>query len=135
MEVYDSIRKKVGTDYLVFIKINYSDLKAGGLTADECTWVCKELEKRGINTIEVSSGLGIDAGSRPSQSVSDFSKGSFTDIALKLSSSVQVPVISVGGYRTPDSIENVLNQGSIAAISLCHPLIFRANTEIISKIS
>ncbi|MDR1615517.1 MAG: NADH:flavin oxidoreductase [Syntrophomonadaceae bacterium] len=123
LEVYENIRKKVGADYPVLIKINYSDLKASGLTGDESTWVCQELAQRGIDAVELSSGIAIDAESKPSQAVADFSKGSFSNAALKLSSDVPVPVISVGGYRTPDTIENVLNQGDIAAVSLCRPLI------------
>lgn len=124
LEVYDEIRRNVGNDFPVLMKINYSDLITPGLTGDECIWVCKELEKRGISAIELSSGLCVDTKSRASQPVRDESQeGHFADGDLKLSSEIKVPVISVGGYRTPAVIEKHLNNGNIEAISLCQPLI------------
>ena len=124
-EVLDEIRAKAGVDYPVLIKINYSDLTTPGLNGDECIWVCRELEKRGISAIELSSGLCIDMKSRASQPVKDESEeGSFVEGALKLSSAISIPVISVGGYRTPSVIEKFLNAGNIAAIALCRPLVY-----------
>jgi len=121
-EIYDEIRSAVGADYPVFIKINYSDLVEGGITGEACAWVCRELEQRGINAIEVSSGVSV---SRDSSSVQgpQAGEGFFSAGGLDIAGKVRIPVFSVGGYRTVEAIEAKLNEGALAAISLCRPFI------------
>ena len=121
-EVYEEIRLAVGADYPVFIKINYEDLVEGGLNGAECAWVCAELERRGIDAIEVSSGISV---SRESSSVQGPQAGPcfFSAGGLDIANQVNVPVFSVGGYRTVVEMVTKLNQGNLTAISLCRPFI------------
>ena len=121
-EVYATIRAAVGDKYPIYIKINSEDKVDGGLTADECIWICKELENRGLNGIEVSGGLAL---SRESTSVpkNPDSEGIWGQNTLKIAEKMNIAVISVGGYRTPEMIESWLNKGNIEAVSLCRPLI------------
>lgn len=122
-EAYSETRKQVGDNYPVMIKINYSDLiGAEGLLPEDSTWVCKELAKRGIDAIEVSSGLALTKETRPSLKVEEGAmEGHFTEGALKLSAELTTPIISVGGYRTKEQIEHVLNEGNITAIAMSRP--------------
>lgn len=122
-DIYDEIRSSVGEGYPVLIKINYNDLVEDGLTGEECAWVCMELEKRGIDAIEISSGIGVSTESAPTQPSQKKIEGFFADGALDISHKVTTPVISVGGYRSLAVIEEKLNQGNISAISLCRPFI------------
>lgn len=123
-EVLGETRKLVGEDYPIFIKINADDLVSGGITPDECLWVCKELETMGINGIEVSCGVAMSRDSIPTPRISsEDEEGIFAKNALMIAEHVNVPVLSVGGYRTPGKIEEWLNKGDIAAVSLCRPLI------------
>ena len=123
-EVYRDIRSAVGNDYPIFIKINSEDNVEGGLTRQDSLWVCSELEKLGINGIEVSCGLAISAESSSSQKIeNENDEGIFGDNALMFAEKLKVPIISVGGYRTPELIEMWLNKGNIQAISMCRPLV------------
>ncbi len=122
-DVYDAIRTKTGSDFPVWIKINSSDFIAGGLDFEDSLWVCKELDKRGINGIEISGGIGLSAESAPTRFTAKNEKGTFTEYALTVADAVTASVISVGGYRTPDMIEQCLNEGAVEAVSLCRPLI------------
>lgn len=129
LEIYDEIRRQVGDAYPVLVKIGSSDLHPAGLTAQESEWVCKQLSGRGVDAIELSGGLSIDA---PTTSVRTGiserkQEAYFGDAALKLSAEISTPIISVGGYRSPDILEDYLNKGNIAAISLCRPLISEPN--------
>ncbi len=121
-EIYDEIRRQVGKDYPILIKINYSDLVDGGNTGKDTAYICKELEKRGIDAIEVTSGISVDPISAPTQPGRK-EEAFFAQGALDIANQISTPVISVGGYRTPDKIEEILNVGDITAISLCRPLI------------
>ena len=121
-QVYDAIRDAVGSDYPLWVKINSSDFVPDGMTFDECLYVCKELDKRGIDAIEVSGGIGVGSLSMPGRIDKDNpGKGTFSEYAEKIAKSVHADVISVGGYRDPETIEKWLNRG-IAAISICRPL-------------
>jgi 2,4-dienoyl-CoA reductase-like NADH-dependent reductase (Old Yellow Enzyme family) len=121
-EVYDEVRAKTGSDYPALIKINYSDLVEPGISADDARWVCKELSRLGIDAIEVSAGVGLNSKSSPAQR--GFSgEGFFAEYATDIASHASSPVIAMGGFRSPEKIEEMLNSGNIEAVSLCRPFI------------
>lgn len=123
-DVYEAVRTAVGAAYPVLIKINTNDMVDGGLSEEESTWVCQELDKRGIDAVELSGGLGLSSKTNPAQRMPPASEeGYFSRAALNLAEKISAPVITVGGYRTPEVMEQVLNKGKIAAVSLCRPLI------------
>lgn len=124
LEVYDAVRTAVGREYPVWIKINSKDLTEESITPDEFLWVCKELDKRGIDAIEVSGGASVDAKSSSMQVVRrEAEEGCFAQEAVQLSEAISASVVSVCGFRTPAVIEEWLNKGKVAAISFCRPLI------------
>lgn len=124
MEIYEAVRCCVGKEFPIWVKLNSSDLASPGLTLEECIWVCKELERRGIDAIEISGGISVNAESQAAQPVhSVCTEGYFSENALKIADSVHCPIISVGGYRTRSVIERVLNSGNIDAVSICRPFI------------
>lgn len=123
-ELYDEVRNVVGDDYPIWIKINSADYVDEGLSFEESLWVCRELDRKGINGIEVSGGIGISLESAPTRvEVKNKDKGTFSEYALRIAEEVKTTVISVGGYRTVEMMEQWLNKGEIEAISLCRPLI------------
>lgn len=127
-EIYDAIRTKAGVDFPIWIKINTTDLIDDGLTEQESVWVCKELEKRGIDAIELSAGIGLNSQTSPAQRMTpNTPEGFFAEAAIRLADQIETPIISTGGYRTQESIENYLNKGNIAAIGLSRPLISEPN--------
>ncbi len=121
-EICDEIRLQVGEEYPVMIKINYSDLVDGGNTGAETSYVCKELDKRGIDAIEITSGISVNPASAPTQP-GQKEEGFFAEGALDIAAQVAAAVISVGGYRTPEKIESTLTKGKIEAVSMCRPFI------------
>lgn len=123
-EVLEAVRKEVGPDFAVWIKVNSTDGPNASITPDEFIWICRELEKKGMDAIEVSGGLGISKQSTPSFVIKEEKdEGSFGDAALALAKALEIPVISVGGYRTPALLEEWLNKGGISAIAMSRPLI------------
>jgi 2,4-dienoyl-CoA reductase-like NADH-dependent reductase (Old Yellow Enzyme family) len=124
-EVYEAIRAKTGDGYPIGVKLHFSDRVSPSITPEESLHVCRELEKRGIGMIEVSSGIFVKGqkDSVPTPPVPDGQEGNFLSGAKQIAEAVNVPVISVCGYRTPDFIEKTLAGTSIAAVSLCRPLV------------
>lgn len=120
-EIFNAIRKNVGEDFHISIKINCSDFRDDGATFNDCKYVVKRLDDLGIDSVEVSGG-----------EFRSFSGESyFKNYATDLANSVKCPVILVGGNRTIDSMSNILNSTDIRYFSLCRPLI--CEPDIINK--
>jgi 2,4-dienoyl-CoA reductase-like NADH-dependent reductase (Old Yellow Enzyme family) len=123
-DIYKSIRKTVGGSYPVWVKINSSDAADDGLTFEESQWVCEQLSEMGVDAIEVSGGIAVSKESSPAKSVqNEQQEGYFFKEALAIANKIEADVISVGGYRTPEILEQKLNAGNIKGISLCRPFI------------
>ena len=124
-EIYEEVREQVGKDYPVLLKISYSDLLPGGSSEAEVLWYCRELDQRGMNAIEVSAGIAIntidDATGPTRGGLRD--EAFNADYAQRLAQEIDCAVISVGGYRSPQVINQALNSGNIEAIALCRALI------------
>ncbi|MCL2121754.1 MAG: NADH:flavin oxidoreductase [Clostridiales bacterium] len=128
IEILEAMRRKTGDDFPLWIKINCKDLVEESITLEECVWLCGELEKRGLDAIELSAGMGYGRDSSPSKRIAnEDEEGSFAPEALILADKVGIPVISTGGFRTPAVIEQWLNKGGITGIGLSRPLICEPN--------
>ena len=102
----------------VTVKINCSDFAPGGLTEKESLIICRLLAEAGIDSIEVSGNGTSVAGIKPHKN-----EGYFLPFAARLAEEVSVPVILVGGLRSLDTTEAVLNRTNIEFLSLSRPLL------------
>lgn len=117
LEIMDGIRKAVPGLHIT-IKINCSDFTYGGLDVTECLAICKLLDEAGIDSIEVSGN-----GTSVSGIKAHVNEGYFVSPASRIAETVSCPVIVVGGFRSLDTMEAVLNQTNIELISLSRPLL------------
>lgn len=124
-EIYDAVRRAVGPEYPVGVKFPFSDLNAQSIQPEESLYVCRELERRGIDFIEVSSGMVMSTGSDSfsPRLAKDGPEGPFLPYARQVAQAVSVPVISVCGYRSPAFIQQVLSETGLAAVSFGRPLV------------
>ncbi|MFC1989309.1 tRNA-dihydrouridine synthase [Chloroflexota bacterium] len=124
VEVVNAVRKAVGQDYPLLIKLGVQDTAEDGLTLEEGCRVARELSCSGIDAIEVSEGLektranhirkGIKAGK---------GEALYADWAKEVKRAVSVPVILVGGMRSFGIMEGIVQQGYADCVSICRPLI------------
>ena len=116
-EIIRGIRKKAPRLH-ISMKNNSSDFMGGGLTPDESMTICRLCAGAGIDSIEVSgngtSVPGVRAGKNEAY---------FAEFALALAEIAGVSVILVGGHRSVENMETVLNAGGIDFLSLSRPLI------------
>ena len=116
LKILGGIREAVSLH--VTVKINSSDFHYGGLTEADCVSICKLLDKGGIDSIEVS-GNGTSVGGIRAHK----NEGYFAPAAAAVAEVVKCPVFVVGGFRALDTMEAVLNNTKLAAISLSRPLL------------
>ena len=102
----------------ITVKLNCSDFTCGGLDGDDCLKICRLLDDAGIDSIEISGNGTSVAGIRAHKN-----EGYFVPAAARVAEIVRCPVIVVGGFRSLDTMEKVLNDTRIEFISLSRPLL------------
>lgn len=125
LEVYDEVRQRVGQDYPVMIKINGDDFVAGGATVEDSLVLSQFLAARGMDAIEVSGGTGGSADKIPARTRinSPDKEGYHVAQAECIAKAVEIPVMVVGGFRSPQRIEQTLDSTEIELVSLARPLL------------
>jgi len=123
-EVARAVRSQVGADYPVLIKLGMFDAVEGGLTVDDSLEVVAALQEMGIDGVEISGGIGGEKNinSRPGIRRRE-QEAYFRPIAQRARKATELPLLLVGGIRSRDVMEDVLNAGDADFISLCRPLI------------
>lgn len=128
--VYRSVRKAVGDDYPVIIKINSEDFLENGFTVDEMLDVAQMLEEDGIDAIELSGGTSFSKTRylpvRPGK-ITKETEGFYIEAAKRYKEKINTPLILVGGIRSFDVAENIVENGIADAISMSRPLIREPN--------
>jgi 2,4-dienoyl-CoA reductase-like NADH-dependent reductase (Old Yellow Enzyme family) len=125
-EVYKSIRERVGKDYPVMIKIGVQDEVPGGLRLSEGIQTARSMAEWGFDALEISQGLRGARWEGTEQRAHIRSKEQeayFRAWCQAVKKKVDIPVMMVGGLRSPDLMEEIIQQGEADFISLCRPLI------------
>lgn len=123
-ECFLRTRELVGGDFPLTIKINGQDYLENGLMLAETVEICQRLEELGLDAIEVSGGSKASSPKQPVIMKIDRpeKEAYFLDDALTIRRAVRIPVITVGGIRSPRTIDKIISQG-IPLLALCRPLI------------
>jgi 2,4-dienoyl-CoA reductase-like NADH-dependent reductase (Old Yellow Enzyme family) len=126
IQVVERVRDAVGDAYPVFVKVNSEDRLEGGLGNAEMLAVCAMLEQAGVDAIELSGGtiLGLLM-HNPAISCSPVGDdGIYWQAAAKqYKKRIGVPLILVGGVRSCEAAEALVENGIADYVSLCRPLI------------
>jgi 2,4-dienoyl-CoA reductase-like NADH-dependent reductase (Old Yellow Enzyme family) len=127
LDVLRSVRAAVGGDYPVLIKLNSEDFIDGGLSVDEMLCVAELLEKAGIDAVEMSGGTIYASGQYSSIRQGDPAVPEkevyYRDAAVRFKEKIGVPLILVGGIRSLEVAEGLVDGGVADYISLSRPLI------------
>ena len=127
LEVLQNIRASVGEDFPVLIKLNSEDFVNGGLSVDEMLSVAAMLEKGGIDAVEMSGGTIYASGDYSSIRAGDPAAPEqevyYRNAASRFKEKIDVPLMLVGGIRSFDVAEDLIEAGVADYISLSRPLI------------
>jgi 2,4-dienoyl-CoA reductase-like NADH-dependent reductase (Old Yellow Enzyme family) len=123
LEVVRAVRGETGPGFAIALKINGSDYEPEGLTPPESRIIagfCSE-----VDMIEVSGGLLTSRTSGPSRTGigSPADEAYFTEDARVLGRGRSFPLALVGGIRSPEVAENIIDGDVADFISLSRPLI------------
>lgn len=125
-EVINDIRAKAGDDYPVLIKTGGQDGFPGGLELDEGKRAAQLLAQWGYDALEISQGLRgkLFEGTEFRTKIKSIDQeGYFRDWCKEIKNLVNVPVMIVGGLRTFELMEEIIEKKEADFISLCRPFI------------
>ena len=135
VEIIKSIRREVGEDFPISVKMNSADFQKGGFSPDDSIQVAKIIEAAGVDNIEISGGtyeqprlLGLDNVSiNPDRS--EVRKEStiareayFLEYAEKIKQNIQIPLMVTGGFRTKEGMESAVKSGACEIVGVGRPL-------------
>ncbi len=121
LEVFASIRRGVGGDYPVLVKLNSEDFLEGGMARGEMLRVVEMLEGVGIDAVELSGGTGDSGELGPVRK--GVGEVYFREAAREYRERVGVPLLLVGGIRSYGVVEELVLGGLVDYVSMSRPLI------------
>jgi 2,4-dienoyl-CoA reductase-like NADH-dependent reductase (Old Yellow Enzyme family) len=125
IETLGEVRSAVGKDYPVLIKLNSEDYLEGGLTLTDSLKVGRMLQEAGIDAIEVSGGTVVSESLGASRAgiKSEEKEAYFRAASKAFKEELDVPIMLVGGVRSPQLADKLLDQGYADYFSMSRPFI------------
>ncbi len=128
LEVIGRIREMTGPDYPVIVRISGNDFMPGSNTNQEAALFAAELEKAGVDCINVTGGWHE---SRVPQITGELPRGGFAYLARGIREAVSVPVMASNRINDPRDAEYILQHYMADMINMARPLI--ADPELPNK--
>ncbi|GAB4351314.1 MAG: NADH:flavin oxidoreductase [Candidatus Abyssubacteria bacterium] len=123
VDIVRRARQLVG-DFPLMIKMNCDDFVPDGLTGDEAARVAAVLAEGGIDCIEITGGIYETREQMSRKGINKKEKEAyFRPYAALLRDRVNIPLILVGGIRSPEIAERVLTDGVADMVAFSRPLI------------
>ncbi|MFO8141573.1 MAG: NADH:flavin oxidoreductase, partial [Marinobacter sp.] len=125
LETVEAVRREVGEDFPVFVKMNADDTLADGVLPEDMVKTALLLEKAGIDAIELSGGCrdGRYPPARKIKATTPDKEAYYEDAAGLYKQRVKIPLILVGGIRSFETAERLLNSGIVDYVAMSRPLV------------
>ena len=126
IEIIRSIKKNVDDDFPILVKLGIRDYLDFGpeMPTKVGVQVATELEKEGVCFIEISSGRSDSHDAKVQSGIrTENQEAYFLDDAKAVRKSVSLPLCLVGGIRSFNEAEQVVESGTVDCVSICRALI------------
>ena len=144
IETVRSVRKAVGENFPVSLKLNSADFQKGGFSHEDAIQVATWLNEEGLDLLEISGGtyeqphlVGIDMGLNPERAEkrreSTIAREAyFLDYAKDIRTIFNGPLMVTGGFRSTKGMNNALNEKACDVIGIARP--FCIDPDIANKL-
>ncbi|MBW2607258.1 MAG: NADH:flavin oxidoreductase [Deltaproteobacteria bacterium] len=125
LEILDAVRSYVGKDYPVLIKMNTRDFIEGGLELEDAVKAGKLLAQNSLDAVELSGGTGLSGKLNPVRTGirKKADEAYFEDAAALFKEHIDIPIILVGGIRSFDVAERIVDSDIADCVSMSRPFI------------
>jgi len=132
LETLRAVRKAVGADFPVGLKLNSDDFRQGGFSNEECVQVVRWLNDESVDLLELSGGtyeqprlLGFEGKPDsvvPVRASTRRREAYFAAYAERIREVAAMPLMITGGFRTREGMDSALADGDCDVIGLGRPL-------------
>ncbi len=128
-DIVKGIRATLGPDFPFFARIDADEFIISGNTLVHSRVIARELERLGIDCIDVTCGVRFDDGGAKGYSdirgkpMTEYPDGPNVYLAEDIKKQVKVPIIAVGKLGTPSFAESVIREGRADMVAMARPLI------------
>ena len=130
--VIDRIHEVCGDDLLIEYRMSGAERVPGGLTLDEAVEFAKLIQDH-VDIIHVTSGLYHNHVASKAFSSIYHPHGCNLDLAEAIKKAVHVPVTAVGGFNSPEQIEEAIASGKCDFVALGRQML--ADPEFVNKVA
>ncbi|WNC72052.1 NADH:flavin oxidoreductase/NADH oxidase family protein [Thalassotalea psychrophila] len=130
--IVQAVRKAVGDDFPVAVKLNSADFQKGGFSLEDCMQVAAWLSEDSIDLLEISGGtyeqlslMGVEA--TEVRESTRRREAYFLEYAQAIKASANVPLMITGGFRSRAVMEQAVASGEIDMVGLARPLCTQPN--------
>lgn len=130
LDIVEKTRKAVGNEFPISIKLNSADFQRGGFNEEDSLYVIKELEKRGVDLLEISGGTYEEVTFFTKKNIKQSSKDReayFLDFAKDVRKESSIPLMVTGGFRTLDFCNKVLEAKELDIVGFGRPFLLHDN--------
>jgi len=120
LEVIAGVRKQVGPDFTLLVRLSGSDFMPGGNSNREIALFAADLEKAGVDCFNVTGGWHE---SRVPQITGELPRGGFAYLARGIKDAVTLPVIASNRINDPLVAEQILLLNLADMVNMGRPLI------------
>ncbi len=114
------VRREVGPDIPLSVKISGHEYAEDGLTPAETPLIARMLQDAGVDMVAVSAGVAPYYMTVPNMSLP---RGCYTELSRAVKDLCTIPISTVGRINTPELAEEILQRGDADLISMGRPLI------------
>lgn len=135
LEIVRAVRKAVGADFPISVKLNSADFQRGGFSHMDAIRVASWLNREGLDLLEISGGtyeqprlVGLDdltlhpekSETRKESTIAR--EAYFLEYARDIRAATTMPLMVTGGFRTVDGMNAALGSGTMDLVGLARPL-------------
>jgi 2,4-dienoyl-CoA reductase (NADPH2) len=131
LEVLAAIRREVGDDFPITLRISGYERTPGGRTIDDTARIAPRLVEAGVDAFHVSGGV-IDRLTSMIITGSHWGPAHNLGGARAVKNAVDVPVMTVGRIHSPELAEEILQRGDADLVVMARPLL--ADPELPEKL-
>ena len=134
LETVRAVRRAVGADFPISVKLNSADFQQGGFSNEECLDVVRWLGEEKIDLLEITGGNyeELPWADTTKKESTRLREGYFMEYADRMRKVTTMPLMITGGMRSRKAMEEALASDGMDVIGLGRPMC--VDTDICHKL-
>lgn len=123
LEIIKAVRRRVGEDFLLELRLCGNDYLPDGIRPEEALAFALAAEPL-VDLIQITAGSDTNNRSAMELKPTIFlPHATHVDLAARFKKALEIPVVAIGAVMTPEEAEDALTRGQADAVSMCRAMI------------